>query len=163
MADIILTHPDGTKTKRIDLGDSVYADRNVYIGGGAALTVTLGSEQIESLDAGPSWTSAWGVSNVPVTSDDMSAAAVDVTDAPTEGQKLVIDDIYLSTDTDLSFTLTEETSGTVMFGPLYMAANSAQQLTPRGKRKLDTADATLQCQTSAAGSVSVLVGYHSEA
>jgi hypothetical protein len=114
-------------------------------------------------DAGPAWTTVRGVSGEPVTSANMSGAAVAVTDAPTGTQKIVVDDLYLSTDTDLDFTLTEETSGTVILGPLYMAAKSAQQVTPRAKLKLDTADKKLFCQTSAAGNVSVLALYHSEA
>lgn len=114
-------------------------------------------------DAGPGWATVRGVSGEPVTSANMSGAAVAVTDAPTEGQSLVVDDLYLSTEADLSFTLTEETSGTVILGPLYMAANSAQQITPRARLKLDTADKKLMCQTSAAGNVSVLALVHSEA
>jgi len=131
--------------------------------GATAWPVSLGSEQVESLDAGPAWTTVRGVRGDPVTSADMSGAAVAVTDAPTEGQSLVVDDLYLSTEADLSFTLTEETSGTVILGPLYMAANSAQQITPRARLKLDTADKKLMCQTSAAGDVSVLALVHSEA
>ena len=147
----ILVTADGTVTA------------NQGTAGVGAWPVSLGSEQVESLDAGPAWTTVRGVSGEPVTSADMSGAAVAVTDAPTEGQSLVVDDLYLSTEADLSFTLTEETSGTVILGPLYMAANSAQQITPRARLKLDTADKKLMCQTSAAGDVSVLALYHSEA
>ena len=124
---------------------------------------TAGATAWPTKDAGPSWTPIRGVSGEPVTSADMSAAAVAVIDAPDTGEKLVIDDLWLSTAEELSFTLTEETTGTVILGPLYMAANSTQQITPRGKLKLDTADSQLMCQTSAAGTVSVLVLGHSEA
>jgi len=118
---------------------------------------------LSAKDAGPAWTTIRGVDGEPVTSADMSAAAVAVIDAPDTGEKLVIDDLWLSTAEELSFTLTEETTGTVILGPLYMAANSTQQITPRGRLKLDTADSQLMCQTSAAGAVSVLVLGHSEA
>lgn len=112
-------------------------------------------------DNGPAWDSTWGVSNAPVTSANMSGAAVAVTTAPATGKKLVIDDILFSSDTALRATFTEETSGTVI---LYVRvpANGTVQVTPRGKRKLATANKTLMCQTSASGNVEILVGYHSE-
>jgi hypothetical protein len=92
----------------------------------------------------------------------MSAAAVAVTAAPTSGQKLVMDDILISSDTALKFTFTEETSGTVL-AYARCPANATVQLTFRGKRKLATADKKLLCQASAAGNVEILAGYHSEA
>jgi hypothetical protein len=151
----------GSKTKAGSLSITLASDED-------ALTVTAnqgtaGAAAWPASDAGPAWATVRGVSGEPVASADMSGAAVAVTDAPTGTQKVVLDDLYLSTDTALSFTLTEETSGTVILGPLYMAANSAQQVTPRAKLKLDTADKKLFCQTSAAGKVSVLALYHSEA
>ncbi len=121
-------------------------------------TNTIGATQ----DAGPSWTSTWGVSAVPVTSANMSASAVAATDAPTSGQKIVIDDILVSSDTALRFIFTCETTGAVI-GHVRLPANGSAQITFRGKRKLATVDKKLYCQTSAAGNVEVLVGYHSEA
>lgn len=114
-----------------------------------------------STDAGPAWDSTWGVAAVPVTSANMSAAAVAVTDAPTSGQKLVIDDIFVSSDTALRFALSIETAGTILFY-VRVPANGSAQLTFRGKKKLATADKKLYCQTSTSGNVEVLVGYHSE-
>lgn len=124
----------------------------------AAGSNTIGATQ----DAGPSWTSVWGVSNVPVSSADMSGAAVDVTDAPTSGQKIVVDDIIVGADAAMRVDFTEETSGTVMLS-VYLAAGATLQITPRGKRKLATANKKLKAQTSAAGNIRILVGYHSEA
>lgn len=112
-------------------------------------------------DGGPAWTTSRGVSGLPVNSADMTTAAA-VTDAPTTGQKLVIDDILVSTDTAMSVTFLEETSGTVIRGPIYLADNSTTQITLRGVTKLPTAGKKLMCDASAAGNITVEVGYHSE-
>lgn len=122
-------------------------------------TNTIGA----TLDAGPSWTSVWGVSGVPFTSADQHSAVASVTDVPTSGQKLCIDDLIFSTDTAMNVTFKEETSGTVVFGPWYLPANTTIQVTPRGKKKLPTANKKLQVITSVAGNITVQAGYHSEA
>jgi hypothetical protein len=115
-------------------------------------------------DAGPAWASVWGVGGVPFASADQHAAVASVTDAPTVGQKLVIDDLIVSVDTAMSVTFKEETTGNVVFGPWYLPANSGPiQFTPRGKKKMGTADKKLQVITSVAGNVTVQAGYHSEA
>jgi hypothetical protein len=106
--------------------------------------------------------SKWGVAGVPFTSADASSAA-SVTDAPVTGQCLVIDEVLISSGAAISVTLKEETSGTVIYGPVYMAANSTVHLKMAGRRKLPTAGKKLQAQASGAGNVSVLASYHSEA
>lgn len=122
-------------------------------------TNTIGATK----DAGPSWTTVWGVTGVPFTSADASSV-VSVTDAPTSGQKLVIDDILISVATAMSVTFKIETAGTVIYGPFYLSANQLYQFTPRGKgRKLATADKKLQVITSVSGNIMVDVSYHSEA
>lgn len=104
------------------------------------------------------------VAGVPFNSADQHAAAASVTDAPTAGQKLVIDELRVSVDTACAVTFKEETSATVFFGPYYMAANSTLQPTWRGKGvKLATADKKLQVITSVAAKITVEAGYHSEA
>jgi len=113
-------------------------------------------------DAGPAWTSTWGVSNAPVTSADMSAAPVAVIDAPGAGLKFVLTDIIVTADAALRFTFTEETSGLVL-AYASVAANGTAQVTPRSKRKTATAVKRVMCQASAAGNVSVLVGGYTEA
>jgi hypothetical protein len=128
------------------------------VGALPAGTNTIGATR----DAGPSWTTVLGVSGARVTSADMSAAAVSVTDAPTSGQKICVDDIVVSTDTAMRVDFKEETSGTV-FLSLYMAANSLAQITVRSKFKLATADKKLQAQTSASGNIAITVLHHSEA
>ena len=119
--------------------------------------------QVGQLDAGPAFDSVWGVSGVPFTSADQHSATALVTDVPTSGQKLVIDDLIVSVDTAMYVTFTEETTGTVMFGPWYLAANCGPvQVTSRGKKKLATANKRLQVQTSVSGNISVSASYHSE-
>jgi hypothetical protein len=105
----------------------------------------------------------WGVVGVPFTSADQSVTPADVTDAPTAGQKIVVDELFISSDTALSVTFKEATSGTVVIGPIYLAANSSLHVALKDERKLATADKKLQVQSSIAGNISVLAGYHSEA
>ena len=125
-------------------------------------TDTVGNVIPGSRDAGPAWTSTFGVSGARFTSADASAADAAVTDAPASGKKLVISDVIVSVGTAMRVDLKEETSGTV-FASLYMAANTVVQLTPRGKFKLATADKKLTVRTSAAGNVAVTAFYYSEA
>jgi|SRR5574343_780999 len=125
-------------------------------------TDSVGNVIPAARDAGPAWTSTFGVAGARFTSADQSASAASVTDAPASGKKLVITDVILSVGTAMRVDLKEETSGTV-FASVYMAANSLVQLTPRGKFKLATADKKLQVQTSAAGNVAVTAFYYSEA
>lgn len=128
------------------------------------LTMTTGGRlRVDSQDNGPSWTSVWGVAGVPFASADQHSAVASVTDAPTSGQKLCIDDLIVSTDTAMNVTFKEETSGTIVFGPWYVPANTTLQVTLRGKKKLATADKKLQVITSIAGNITVQAGYHSEA
>lgn len=125
-------------------------------------SITAGTNVIgQTLDAGAGWTQLYGLSGVQFTSADASTAAA-VTDAPTGGQKLVIDDIIWSTDTALTINFEIETAETVYF-TTYCAANTVYQITPRGKFKLPTADKKLMIDASGAGNISCLVFYHSEA
>jgi hypothetical protein len=112
-------------------------------------------------DAGPSWTSSFGVASACVESSDMRTATV-LTDLPTSGKKLVITDIIASSDTSMSLLFEEETSGTDIF-KIYLPATSVVQLTPRSKIKLATADKRLTGKASVSGNVNVTVSYYSEA
>jgi hypothetical protein len=123
----------------------------------AAGTNTIGGTR----DAGPAWTSAFGVSSAAVVSADMTSAAA-LTDAPTAGQKLVIVDIVASSDTAMNILFEEETSGTDIF-KVFVPANGMVQITPRGKVKLATADKKLTGKASVAGNVAFTVTYFSEA
>lgn len=109
-----------------------------------------------TLDGGANWTTTYTYT----TSADMSTAA-DITAAPTSGEYLVITDILVSSDTQMLFEFTEETSGTVI-GALRLAADGTAQITPRGTWKLPVADKKLQGDADGAGNVYVTVFYHSE-
>lgn len=112
-----------------------------------------------SLDGGSSWTSVHTVVN----SSDMTTEA-NVSPAPASGQKLVLTDLLVSVDTAMSVTIKEETSGDVVHGPFYMAANSVVQLTTRSKMsKLETADKKLQAVASVSGNITVETWVYSEA
>ena len=127
---------------------------NIYLAAGANI---IGSTK----DAGTAFTTSFGVTGARFTSADQSASAASVTDAPTSGQKIVIDDVLFSSDTELRLDFMEETSGAVLFS-VYCSAGSSGQFTPRGKLKLATADKKLQVQASVAGNIAVTVLYHSE-
>jgi hypothetical protein len=132
----------------------------------SSISVTRATDEgsLPTKDDGPNWTTVWGIVGVPFTSADQHSAAASVTDAPTSGQKIVVDDLIFSTDTAMNVTFKCETSGTVVTGPFYVPANFAGQLTTRSKGwKLATADKKLQVITSVAGNIMVHVGYHSEA
>lgn len=113
-------------------------------------------------DAGPAQAMSFGVSGATFTSADQHSAAAAVTDAPGTGLKLVVTDLEISTDTALTFTFTEETSGTVV-AKYYIPAAGVVQITPRGKRKLATANKKLMVQTSASGNIAITAHYYVEA
>lgn len=112
-------------------------------------------------DNGPAWTSVWGVAGVPITTATTFSTTA-ATDAPTSTQHICVDDILFSCDAATKLTLLEETSGTVLFGPWYFPANSLQQITLRGKKKLATADKKLVATMVGSANASLHVGYHSE-
>lgn len=114
-------------------------------------------------DAGAAWATVRGLTNsAPFTSADQSAAVAAVTAAPTSGQKLVITDLIVSVDTDMTATFTVETTGHVVH-KLYLPAKSVVNLCTRSPVKLGTADKKLMVQTSAAGNIAVQALYYSEA
>ncbi len=138
------------------------ANSGVDIGDVDVTSIAAGSNTIgNTRDAGPSWTTVFGVSGAVVTSADASTATA-VTDAPTAGQKLVITDIFFSVGAAMTVAFEIETAGTEYL-VFYCAANSSYQYTPRGKFKLATADKKLMVDTSGAGNISVKVSYYSEA
>ena len=154
MADITINRlqqlPNDLIKRYKDMGDGTWAE--VFSAVAQAGTSVLGATK----DAGPNWTSAY----LHTASAD-ATGAVDLTAAPTAGQKIVIDDIIFSTDTAMNFIFEEETSGTDML-KIFCAANSTVQITPRGQIKLATADKKLRGDASVAGNVAITVVYHSE-
>lgn len=133
----------------VDIGD-------VDITSIAAGTNTIGGTR----DAGAAWTSVFGVSGAAVVSANITSATA-ITDAPTSGQKIIVDDIVVSTDTAMNILFEEETSGTDIF-KVFLPANGTLQITPRDKVKLATADKKLTAKGSATGNVGITVTYHSE-
>lgn len=123
----------------------------------AAGTNTIGATK----DAGTAFTTSLGVSGAAVEDNDVTTPTA-ITDVPTSGQKIVLDDLYLSTDTDMYVQIEEETSGTVFLG-FYLKADSSYQFSPRGKIKAATADKKLMIDSDTAGNVTVTAIYHSEA
>jgi hypothetical protein len=108
-------------------------------------------------DNGP----AWAPTRTYTASANMTTAA-DITAAPTTGQKVYADDILVSADTAMSFTVQEETSATV-FAKVFIPANGTVQITLRDGIKAAVANKKLQGKASAAGNVAVTVCWHSEA
>lgn len=117
-----------------------------------------GTFAVQATDAGANWSQSRKL----VSSSDASGADVDGSDAPTSGQKVVVDDVLVSVDTAMRVDFKEETSGTVIFS-MYLPASGTAQFTPRGKMKLDTANKKLLVRTSAAGNIRATVLWHSEA
>ena len=93
-------------------------------------------------------------------SADMTTAAA-ITAAPTSGKKIVATDIIVSTDTEMSFTIQEETSATV-FAKVYLTAKSTAQISLRGYIKAAVADKKLMGKASASGNVAITVISFSE-
>jgi hypothetical protein len=112
-------------------------------------------------DAGPSWTSVYGVSGARFTSADASLADAAVTDAPTAGQKIVVTDLLISVAIDMQLDFKLETAGTVL-ATFYIQANSSLFFTFRSKFKLATADKRLMVRAAEDGAVAVTAFYYSE-
>src|SRR5687768_8580477 len=79
----------------------------VFGAAGANPTVIATSPAGGSTDGGPAWTPV----RANKSSADLSAIS-DLTAAPTAGQKIVIDDLWVSVDTAMRVDISEETSGT---------------------------------------------------
>lgn len=117
---------------------------------------------VPSLDAGHWFATQRGVNGLPVPSDDARSGGIFISDSPTTGQRIVLHDLLLSVEGDATVTIFEETTGTVIHGPLYLAARTTLQLTLRGKTKLPTADKRLKLVTAEEVNLSAEAIYHSE-
>ncbi|HEX8183293.1 MAG TPA: hypothetical protein VF747_01040 [Blastocatellia bacterium] len=124
-----------------------------------AIPIAAGSASI----GGVKWNGVhWAASPISLESADLSSIG-DLTQAPTSGQKIVIDELWVSTITAMTLTITEETTLTVL-KTFYLPANSEPFLfKPLVGLKLATADKKARIQASAAGSISIYASYHSEA
>lgn len=93
-------------------------------------------------------------------SADAHGADAAITGAPTAGSALVTDSVEVSVGTTAqTINFKEETSGTVIAGPFYQAANSTYRYV--FNKQLPTINKKLMIRTSAAGNVSALANYHS--
>lgn len=173
MADNVTLPGTGSVVAADDVGGAIYQRVKLALGAdgaaadlapgqaamAASVPVVIASNQsaIPTSDNGPAWTPAY----LHTASAD-ATGIVDVTAAPTSGQKIVVDDIIVSVGAAMTLTFEDETAGTDLL-VLYMEANSTAQVTPRGRIKLPVADKKLRMDSSAAGAVAVTVCYHSEA
>jgi hypothetical protein len=115
-----------------------------------------------SRDDGPAWVSEWGVNGVPV-SADISAAAVAVTGVSHDNEYVVIDDFLLGSGAVAEvLTFTDAITGKTV-AIVRVPANTTVQYTLRGKLRLPSKNSYLKCQSSAAGTSDVAIGWHSEA
>jgi hypothetical protein len=108
-------------------------------------------------DNGPAWTPT----RTYTASANMTTAA-DITGVPTTGEKVYADDILVSSDTAMNFSIQEETSATV-FAKVFLPANGTVQITLRDGIKAAVANKKLQGKASAAGNVAITCCWHSEA
>jgi len=123
------------------------------------MTATIRNNNVTDTvtDGGPSWTPT----RTYTTSADMTTAAA-ITAAPTAGNKIVADDILVSTDTAMLFTIQMETSNNVL-AAVRLPANATVPITLRDALKGDAADKALYGKASASGNVYITACYHSEA
>lgn len=168
-ANLKFTTIDGliVAVKGVDNGDGTYSLATsggsgvVTITGSVGGAVTVTSGNLASTDNGPAWTSSFGVTGSAVQSANITGTTV-ITDVPTSGQKLVITDVLLSTDTAMNILLAEETSG-MPIAKIYLPTNGTVQWTPRSKMKLPTANKRLTAKASVTGNVGITAQYYSEA
>jgi hypothetical protein len=163
MADNVgYTEGSGKTIAADDVGGVLHQRVKLSIGADGSAADVSAANPLPAVDSGAAWAQSYGVSGAAFVSADASAITA-ITDAPTTGQKLVIDDIFLSVgSTAMQVDFKLETAGTILLPSIYALANSFYQITPRGKLKLATADKRLMIDTSVAGNVSVTVFYHSE-
>lgn len=162
---IFLDHGTIFPIKAVDNGDGTYS--LATSGGGGATTITVTGTLpvavqgvVPTYDAGPYWTSSYGVTGSAVISANITGTTV-ITDLPTSGQKLVITDVLISTDTAMNILLQEETSG-MTIAKVFLPANGTIQWTPRSKVKLLTVNKRLTAKASVTGNVGITANYYSE-
>lgn len=149
--------------QKIKLFDATPASTNALVVSAAGAAKVDGSAVTQPVsDNSTAWTASFGVGSAAVTIT--GNVATPVTDIPTVGQKIVVDDIIISTDTQQNIALTEETSGTLIAKGYFAANTGFNQVTPRDKLKLFTANKRLIATCSAASHNTVVtVLWHSEA
>lgn len=84
-----------------------------------------------------------------------------ITSAPATGQKTVIDDIIICSDTAMRSRIYEETSSVTMMY-VRVPAGVSVQITPRGKLKFGSANTRVGVVPGASGVVDYCIFWHSE-
>lgn len=158
--DVAITPGSGVNIRADDLTSSKVQGVKVVLGAdGVDDGWVAASNPLPMLDRG--WNT--GITHTVTNSANMTTAA-DISPSPTGGQKIVLADVLISVDTDMSVTLREATSNTVVAGPYYIAAYSVVQITTRSRHlKLPVADRKLQGITSASGNITIETWVYSEA
>lgn len=114
-----------------------------------------------TLDGGPAWRSRLGVSGQTVQSANASVVPLVITDVPAADERVVLDDLEISVDTQMKVTL-RSTTGGVVIGAYYLPANSAMQVTLRNPKRAPAVAQSLEVITSVAGNIAVTASYHNE-
>lgn len=126
----------------------------------AALTIvglaTFTEDTTMAFDAGPAYTpNRFNVNNA-----DMTGGTI-ITNAPAATQLLINDDLVITTDTAMNVTIQEETTNTVLLGPIYVSANFPTQITMRdGNCVTATRGKRLVAVASVTGHISVTTNSH---
>lgn len=108
-------------------------------------------------DGGPTWT----VVQKYATSANASSTALEITNAPTSGKVAVIDDLLISTDTDMTATIRTTTAQTTI-AKIYITAKLPVQITFRNGLRSPDVNNKVEILTSASGNIAVTTSYHSE-
>jgi hypothetical protein len=103
-----------------------------------------------------------GVSNLPISSGDFTAG-ITVTDAPATGKKLMLSEAVISCNTANAVTLKETTTGTILAGPFYLAANAIFHFKPLAAWQCSSANQAISAFTTTTGNCMVDIAYFSQA
>lgn len=85
-----------------------------------------------------------------------ATSGLTITSTPEASNHILVYDLIVSVDTDMTLTLRTVTSNTV-YNKFYMPANSVVQITPRGGIFIEEQGEALEVVASAAGNISIYV------
>ena len=102
----------------------------------------------------------WTSSRARLASIDLRVIA-DMTPAPPDGQKVVIDDVLASAGIAIKLDFSEETTGTVLFS-IRVQPNSTAPFSSRSQCKLDTANKKVRVIANVIGAVEITMWWHPE-
>jgi lysophospholipase L1-like esterase len=113
---------------------------------------TLGSMR----DGGPSWRPL----ELITTSSDLSGGSY-ITAIPASGRVQIVNDLLITTDTNMTVTFTEEDTGLAL-GAVYVAARTPYVYRPVNGIRTWTPDKRMLATASVAGNISIRANYHNE-